>query len=161
MMIRSLLPLLLLAVFCTCAPSPKEAETTPPATPAPAAGTITYPSIDFDRLAYLYTNSTYMDATFYNLPISINQSELVQIQQTLAGIAEEPVQLAQSCQPSGHIWFQVDGKNVEEADIYFSPGCIGYVWYDNGKPAYSNTMTEGGIGFYNNIINSLQQQTGG
>lgn len=158
-MIRSFFSLLLFTLLCTCAPSPKEAVASadaPPATPA----VVTYPSIDFDRLAYLYTNATYMDATFYTLPISINQSELVQIQQTLAGIAEEPVQLAPGCQATGHIWFQVNGKNVEEADIYFGPGCIGYVWYEDGKPAYSNTLTEGGVGFYNNIINSLQQQTG-
>ncbi|MEM9928361.1 MAG: hypothetical protein AAF840_00955 [Bacteroidota bacterium] len=162
-MYRSLLTLLLLFLLCTCAPSPETAEA-PAENPAPAANTaaaVTYPSIDLDRLVYLYKNATYMDATFYNLPISINQSALEQIQQTIATVGEDPATIKPDCSAIGHIWFQVNGKNVEEADIYFQAGCIAYVWYENGKPAYSNMMTEGGVAFYNNIFSSLQQQGGG
>jgi len=158
-MIRSTLALLLALVFCACAPSPKTDEA-PDTTPPGAAGELSYPSIDFDRLVYLWENATYMDATFYTLPISINQSELNQIRQTIATVGEDALILPATCKATGHIWFQVNGINVEEADIYFSSGCVGYVWYEEGKPAYSNQMTEGGINFYNNIINSVQQQTG-
>lgn len=156
-MIRSILTLLLALLFCTCAPSPetKEASAQPPTA---TADNLSLPSIDFDRLAYLWENATYMDATFYTLPISINQSELNQIKQTIATVGEDPLTLPSTCKAAGHIWFQVNGVNVEEADIYFSPGCVGYVWYEEGKPAYSNQMTEGGINFYNNIISSVQQQ---
>lgn len=154
-MIRSSFTLLLAVLFCTCAPSPKT-DKAPETTPA--AGNHTYPSIDLDRLVYLWENATYMDATFYTLPISINQSELAQIQQTIATVGQDPLVLPTSCKATGHIWFQVNGKNIEEADIYFSPGCVGYIWYEDGKPAYSNQMTEGGINFYNNIVNSVQPQ---
>ncbi len=131
------------------------------ASTATAAGpTITtLPSIDVTKLEYLFENGTYMDATFYNLPVSINQSELSQIQQTLATIASDPMQLLSTCQPMGHIWFQVNGVNIEEADIYFDENCVGYVWYENGKPAYSNMMTESGIQFYGNILQQVQVQT--
>lgn len=156
-MIRSSFALLLAAIFCTCAPSAKT-EDAPETTSTATTGDLVYPSIDFDRLVYLWENATYMDATFYTLPISINQSELDQIKQTIATVGEDALTLPATCKAAGHIWFQVNGVNVEEADIYFSPGCVGYVWYEEGKPAYSNQMTEGGINFYNNIINSVQQQ---
>lgn len=116
----------------------------------------TLPSIDVTRLEYLFTNATYMDATFYELPISINQSELPQIQQTIATVSTESMIMAPNCKAVGHIWFQVNGKNVEEADIYFEPDCVGYVWYENGKPAYSNRMTQEGVNFYGNIFQQVQ-----
>ncbi len=156
-MLRTLLSLLLLVLLCTCAPSPKETD---PTTSAAVTDAATYPSINLDRLVYLWENATYLDATFYNLPISINQSELAQIQQTIATVGEDPATIAAGCSPVGHIWFQVNGKNIEEADIYFQPNCIAYVWYEEGKPAYSNVMTEGGINFYNNIFKSVQVQGG-
>ncbi|MFT5999942.1 MAG: hypothetical protein ACI81P_002401 [Neolewinella sp.] len=156
-MIRSTLALLLALIFCTCAPSPKT-EGAPEPAPTATADNLTYPSINFDRLVYLWENATYMDATFYTLPISINQSSLEQIKQTIATVGEDPLILPITCKAAGHIWFQVNGVNVEEADIYFSSGCVGYIWYEDGKPAYSNQMTEGGVSFYSNIINSVQQQ---
>lgn len=160
-MIRSLTTLLLISLFCTCGPSPEKevavAETPVSATPE---GT-SYSSIELSRLEYLYDNATHMDATFYNLPVSINQSSLPQIRSTLAGVGVTPATISANCAPFGHIWFQVNGKNVEEADIYFQEECVAYVWYDNGKPAFGNEMTKDGVGFYQNIINSVQQQTGG
>lgn len=159
-MIRSLSALLFITLFCTCGPSPEKetAVETPAATNAPG---VSYPSIALERLEYLFDNATYMDATFYNLPISINQSSLDQIRNTLAGISAAPATIAANCSPAGHIWFQVNGKNIEEADIYFQQGCVAYVWYENGKPAFGNEMTQDGVGFYQNIINSVKQQTGG
>lgn len=154
-MIRTTLALLLTTILCTCAPSPKTEEAQ---TSTTTAENLAYPSIDFDRLTYLWENATYMDATFYTLPISMNQSELNQIRQTIATVGEDPLILPSTCKPTGHIWFQVNGVNVEDADIYFSSGCVGYVWYEDGKPAYSNMMTEGGVNFYSNIINSVQTQ---
>jgi hypothetical protein len=160
MMIRSFAALLLLTLLCTCGPSPKKETATDAPVAAPQQG-VSYPSIELSRLEYLFDNATYMDATFYNLPVSINQSSLDQIRTTLGGIGVDPATIAPNCAPAGHIWFQVNGKNIEEADIYFQQGCVAYVWYENGKPAYSNQMTEAGAGFYQNIINSVKQQTGG
>ncbi len=161
-MIRSFAALLLISLLCTCGPSPEKApETDAAAAAEPQQGGVEYASIELSRLEYLYANATYMDATFYNLPVSINQSSIDQIRSTLSGIGVAPATIYPTCAPFGHIWFQVNGKNIEEADIYFQGDCVAYVWYENGKPAYANKMTPEGAGFYQNIINSVTQQTGG
>ena len=121
---------------------------------------VKYESMPFPRLKYIFENATYLDATFYELPISINQSEPDQIQATIAGVGSQPMNFEEDCKPIGHIWFQVNGQNVEEADIYFGGRCVGYVWYDDGKPAFSNALTEQGANFYLNIFQSVQQNAG-
>lgn len=157
MILRTLLGILLLTTLAACGgePASDTASSVPP--PAPAAAPTAFESIEVARLVYLAENATYMDATFYDLPVSINQSELSQIQSTLATISSDPMPLKPECKPLGHIWFQVDGKNIEEADIYFQAECVGYVWYENGQPAYSNKMTQDGLNFYGNILQSVQQ----
>ena len=160
----ALLPLLLLALFlCTCdraASDPKVMPPPPPAVVAPPADqdSVSYPSIELERLAHLFRNATYMDATFYDLPISINQSQQAQIQTTIAGISSEPFALYPACKPIGHMWFQIDGVNIEEADIYFADDCYGYVWYEAGKPAYSNKFTREGAQFYLNLFSQVEQR---
>lgn len=160
MILRSILGILLLATLTACGGTDGK-NTAPEASTAPATAPPAYESIDISRLEYLFANATYMDATFYDLPVSINQSELPQIQSTLATISTEPMPINPACKPLGHIWFQVNGKNIEEADIYFQAECVGYVWYENGKPAYSNKMTQDGLNFYSNILQSVQNNTGG
>ncbi|OAV45594.1 hypothetical protein A3850_014320 [Lewinella sp. 4G2] len=145
-------------MLCTCGSAEKPAEVVEekPATSV-ATSSPAYESLSFDRLKHIYENATYMDATFYDLPISINQNETAQIQTTLAGIGSQPMAYRPDCKPIGHIWFQINGKNVEEADIYFEKGCVGYVWYDAGKPAFSNAMTEDGARFYLNIMSQVPE----
>lgn len=155
MTFRFLLLLLCLSGFSAC--TNKQSKDDPAKTPTAT----TLPSIAVERLEYLFEKATYMDATFYELPVSINQSELAQIQQTIATVAAEPMPLSPGCKAVGHIWFQVDGKNIEEADIYFSAGCVGYVWYQDGQPAYSNKMTEAGINFYGNVFQQVQNAPAG
>jgi hypothetical protein len=155
MIIRSIFALLLLTTLCTCGPaSSSDAPET-----AGVAASQPYPSIDVTRLEYLFVNATYMDATFYDIPVSINQSELPQIKSTLGTISTESIEIVPGCKAVGHIWFQVNGKNIEEADIYFQAECAGYVWYEDGKPAYSNKMTQAGLNFYANIFQSVQGNT--
>ena len=162
MIIRYLFAFLLVTSIFACTGDQGNVASTAPATsPAPAAPPpVVYESIEIARLENLFANATYMDATFYDLPVSINQSELPQIQSTLSGVSSEPMPLDPACKPLGHIWFQINGKNIEEADIYFQQECVGYVWYENGKPAYSNKLTREGMNFYANILQSVEQQTG-
>ncbi|NJC25109.1 hypothetical protein [Neolewinella antarctica] len=153
---------LLLTVFlCTCdrAHSVAQDETASPPTEV-TPEVVTYASLPYDRIKYIFEHATYLDATFYYRDISINQTELSQIQATLAGISPEPLVIAPGCRAIGHIWFQVDGVSVEEADIYFQDECVGYVWYEGGKPFYANSLTEGGANFYRNIFKSVDNRAG-
>jgi hypothetical protein len=152
MMTRTLLALLLSTLILACGSDNKNSSDAA----AGAAPPATLPSIELSKLEYLFENATYMDATFYDIPVSINQNELPQIQQTLATVSTESMEMVPNCKAVGHIWFQVNGKNVEEADIYFEADCIGYVWYKDGKPAYSNKMTVQGVNFYGNIFEQVK-----
>ncbi|MEM8582724.1 MAG: hypothetical protein AAGF87_00575 [Bacteroidota bacterium] len=123
----------------------------------------TYPSIPIDRLEYLWNNSNYMDVVFYQLPVSLNQSTMEQIRSTIMGIGEEVPAIDPACQSIGRIFFQVDGDNVETAEIFFQQGCTFYLWLEDEQPAYANQMTEAGVNFYNNIMQQVQaaaQSTG-
>lgn len=121
------------------------------------ASQATYPSISIDRLEYLWNNANYMDVVFYELPVSLNQSTPEQIRSTIAHISEKPPIIDPNCKAVGRIFFQVDGVNVEEADIYFQNGCTFYLWLKDGKPTHANTFTQAGIDFYNNIYAQVQQ----
>ncbi len=156
---KPLIALTLLLTLLTCTENPAPASAPEPVEPVTPAAPTSLPSIPIDSLEFLWNNATYLDATFYNIPASINQSELSQIRSSITYIAEQPAQMKPECKPAGHVWFQVNGKNRQEADIYFSPGCTYYVWFQDKKPVYSNELTEAGIGFYNNIIRSVQGKT--
>jgi len=119
----------------------------------------TYPSIPIDRLEYLWNNSNYMDVVFYQLPVSLNQSTMEQIRSTIMGIGEGVPDISPQCQSIGRIFFQVDGENVETAEIYYQPGCTFYLWLEDEQPAYANQMTEQAINFYSNIMQQVQAAT--
>ncbi|MEM9834902.1 MAG: hypothetical protein AAF828_00285 [Bacteroidota bacterium] len=153
LMVVSVCCLLLLATSCQQKGS--SAQTPAPAATAPTPAT--YESIPLERLQHLWNNATYMDVVFYELPFSLNQSSLDAIRSTLAHIAADAPTILPECKSIGRIFFQVDGKNVETAEIYFQQGCTFYLWLENDKPAYANEFTEGGVAFYNNIIQSGTQ----
>lgn len=150
--------LLLSSLFLACGNNNNsaEAKTTDQANVA-AAAVPSYPSISIDRLEYLWNNADYMDVVFYELPVSLNQSTQEQVRSTLAHISENPPVINPACKSVGRLFFQVKGKNVEEAEIYFENGCTYYVWLENGKPAYANLITKAGIDFYNNVYVQAQQ----
>jgi hypothetical protein len=134
-------------------------STTPP--PTTASEVAQYPPIPVEKLEYLFDNATYMDATFYQVPVSINQSTLEQIRSSLILIGSEAPTINPACKPIGHIWYQVNGVNVEEADIYLGDRCTYYIWYKDGQPAFANGLTAEGLEFYYNIMRSVQEQAGG
>lgn len=131
----------------------------PAAPPAPAPGAPTYESIPVERLEYLFFNCDYIDYVFYQTNFSLSQSEKAAIQSTLAAIGADAPQIDPSCRPVGRIFFQVEGQNAAEADIYLAENCLYYVWMENGQPAYANMMTENAVQFYANVFQQVQQQS--
>ena len=134
------------------------------AEPTPAAGSpdrqetlLSYPPLPLERLTMLWDSATAYDIVFNNLPISASQHERRDVQMSLTYVASESPQIDPACKPLGHVWFQAGANRGEEADLYFSMGCVYYLWYEDGRPAYANALTPAGVEFYNNILRQAQQ----
>lgn len=132
------------------------ANTTP--TPAETAPAPTYPSIPADTIRALFNECDYIDYVFYYTNFSVSQKEKGDIQTAITYIASEAPKINPNCQSVGRVFYQVNGENRLEADLYFNPnqGCIYYLFLENGKPAYANRIMPAGIDFYNKIFQSAQ-----
>ncbi len=135
--------------------NPAPAETTP--APA-AAGTATYPSIAGETVKMLWDKCDYIDFVFYYLNFSMSQKVQNSIRATIAQISTTVPEIDPNCQPIGRIFFQSDGVNIMEADIFYSNGCAYYIFYEDGKYAYANRMLPTGEKFYDNIFKQVQGQ---
>lgn len=141
-MFRQLLLLLLIGNILACSNTSKTPE---------VPGT-DYPALPEATLQLLQANADFIDMTFYNYPISTNQSDMSSVRPSLTYWDPEPARIPTACKPAGHIWFQSKGNNLAEADFYFSPDCYYYVFYENGKPAFANPMNARGVAFFERIL---------
>ena len=137
-----------------------QAEETATATTTENTGEAVYPSISTETMRMLWDNCDYIDFVFYNTNFSMSQNQQPAIRTTISGVSTTPALIKPTCQAAGRIFFQVDGANALEADIYLGPDCFYYVFLENGEYAYANFMTEQGRGFYDNIFSQIQQATG-
>lgn len=145
-----ILSFLALVLMTHCKNNSVPSQKTSVATPSPPV--VTLPSIPLDTMQMLWEKCDYVDYLFYQLPISMSLNEQTSIRYSLRQVAAEPAPLKPECKPIGRIFFQVKGENAAEADIYFSPGCTYFVFYENGKKTYSNYMTQEGIQYLNNQL---------
>jgi len=111
-----------------------------------------YPALPEATLNLMKANCDYIDMTFYNYPISTNQSDMSSIRPSMTYWDPEPARIPAACKPAGHVWFQSKGNNIAEADFYFSPDCYFYVFYENGRPAYAHPMNAKGVAFFERIL---------
>jgi hypothetical protein len=129
---------------------PREAAVAAP------AGERLYPSVPLDTLQMLFQQCDYIDYVFYYTNFSISQNSQSDIQQAIRYISEQVPLINPQCKPLGRLFFQVDGENRLEADLYFQDGCTYYVFHEQGKPTYANEIMPAGIQFYNNIFKSVK-----
>lgn len=132
--------------------------TTTPADQNTANSGPLYPALPKERIQALYDKCDYIDFVFFNFDFAMSHDEPSAIKSTVAGIAIEQANIKPGCQPIGRVFFQVDGKNVEEADLIIGEGCVYYLFLQDGKHAYANMMTENGFKFYQNIFKQLMGQ---
>ncbi len=130
---------------------PTETTTTPAATAA-------YPSITAEKMRYLWDNCDYVDFIFYETNFSMSQNDQNAIRSTLSGVSTAVADVRASCKPVGRVFFQVDGQNASEADLFFGGECLYYIFLENGTYAYANQLTEGGFNFYKNIFEQVSTQ---
>lgn len=115
-------------------------------------------SLPESEILRLYNEATYVDYIFYDLPFSLSQDNKPSIHSNLKMISSLPMDfMPTTCKPIGREFFHIGGEIVHEADLYFSKGCIGYVFLKDQKPIYANKLTEGGMKFYANIISQSQK----
>ncbi|MEM1214784.1 MAG: hypothetical protein AAGJ82_03820 [Bacteroidota bacterium] len=133
-------------------------ESTPVAPVTPAVVETPYPSITQEKMRYLYDNCDYVDFIFYGTNFSMSQKEQNAIRSTLAGVATNPATALSTCQAIGRVFFQVDGKNEAEADLFFGNECLYYLWLEDGTYKYGNGLTQEGFEFYQKIFASVSTQ---
>ena len=120
-----------------------------------SAEKINYPSLTEDIIRNLAMNCDYIDYIFYDLPISISQGDKNAIMSNLNFISKEvPMSIPSSCKAMGRKFYHVNGEIIFEADIYLNveAGCHFYLFYEDGKKAYANKISEDGVNFYFNVF---------
>ena len=116
------------------------------------------PSFPLEKLEYLWQYCDYIDYIFYELPISMSLDTKAAIQYSLSHVAQTTPPAMPQCKPVGRVFYQVDGENYAEADLYFSQGCTYFVFMEDQKPTYANYMTDEGIQYMNNNLAQVQNK---
>lgn len=131
-----------------------ESPTTPTVTTGPLL-----PSISQDFMKMLWENTTYIDYTFYTLPMSMSFDNKPAIQNVLGHLEATPVALPSTCKPTGRAFFQRDGEELAAAEFYLHVDCRCFTFLKEGKAAHSNRIKDSGLEFYQNSIRQAVQQT--
>lgn len=118
---------------------------------------IDLPSMAPKDFNYLIKNCDYIDYIFYDLPISISQSEKNAIMTNVNFMSQETVgTVSIACKPMGRKFYHVNGEIVMEANVYLDPvnGCYFYEFLENEKPISANKISKDGVNFYANVFKS-------
>lgn len=169
-----LLPFLLLIFLWSCNNDTSQktpAETTTPVeTTAPAAtskGEVLYPIYPEAKLRYLFENTDYIDYVYYELPMSMSLKEKGSVQYAISHVSLQAPKINANCKSLGRIFYQLKGENIAEAEMVFNApeNCSYFVFYENGKKAYANEMTDQGKKYLQdnimNAVKSMQQAAQG
>jgi len=155
-----------LLIFACNSPKPDSTTDTQAAapvtesTPAPAVTTgPLLPSISNEFMKMLWENTSYVDYTFYRLPMSMSFDNQPAIQNVLGHLEAVPVALPSTCKPTGRAFFQKDGEDLGVAEFYLHTDCRCFVFLKDGKPAHSNRINDKGLEFYQNSIRQAVQKT--
>ena len=120
-------------------------------TPAPTS----LPSIPLEELQQLFVETDYVDYIFYELPISMSYDSKQTIQRALQWVSQNSDVPQSGCKALGRMILQKEGNQIMEVELYVSDSCGHYIWYKDGKKAYSNKMTNEGHTHYMGIINQF------
>ncbi|GJM36245.1 MAG: hypothetical protein DHS20C18_52460 [Saprospiraceae bacterium] len=153
---RLLLPLFLLFLMaCNTETSTndQQPDTSQPAAvnTAPVAAKA-YPIVPKDTIALLWEKCDFIDVVFYYEDFSLSQHTQHDIRGSLGHISDQAAPVPAACKPIGRIFYQVDGENRLEADLFFTEGCRFLLFYENNQPTYANALSPDGINFFNNVF---------
>lgn len=148
---------LLLAVLLSACQSQSGSDknaASPPAASTPAAPA--FPTLPIETLRTLVAECDYIDLIMYQPQFSMSQNERNAVMATIQHISEVQAVHNAANSPSGHIFYQAKGQTLLEADLYLRNEGSYLVFYQEGKPAFANAMTQQGIGFFADILSRLQ-----
>ena len=142
--------LLLFTLFLSCKSEKEQPQST---TPTPQKAEARFTALPNDLMMKIWNEGDLIDYIFHNLPFSMNQDEQASIRTNLTYIGEEAQDdIPNGCKPFGRQFFQVEGEMIFEADIYYSDGCMFYVFFVDGKAKYANKMSDSGKAFFKTMI---------
>ena len=126
-----------------------------------AAGALpqVWPTLPIENLRILVAECDYIDLIMYNPQFSMSVNKRNDVVSSIQQISEAAVAHDPSGpqQPLGRMFFNAKGETLLEADLYLSPQSGYFVFYQDGKQAYANAMTEQGAAFYNQVLNQVRQ----
>jgi len=115
------------------------------------------PSIDISVMENLWANCDYVDYVYYELPISASLDNKQSIQSAIQHIAENPAGKIPTCKAIGRVFYQVEGENTLQGDIFFSEGCTYFLWLDKkGKYFAGNLMMDSAMKFFASNIQAAR-----
>ena len=120
-----------------------------------------YPSLPLDTLQMLWDQCDYIDYVFYYKDFSVSQNKQQDIRASIRHISEQVPAIQAACQPIGRVFYQVQGENRLEADLYFNQGCTYFIFYIKKKKTYANAMMPDGIQFFNQVMSAGIQAPAG
>ncbi|HRD83390.1 MAG TPA: hypothetical protein PLL53_21700 [Saprospiraceae bacterium] len=149
----STIPFLLLVLFSACSSQSGSdaAANSKQAAPAPA-----FPTLPIETIRTLVAECDYIDIIMYQPQFSMSQNERSAVMATLSHISEVPAVHNAANPATGHIFYQAKGQTLLEADLYLRNEGSYLVFYQDGKPAFANAMTQQGVAFFANILSQLQ-----
>lgn len=107
------------------------------------------PSIDISVLENLWENCDFVDYVYYDLPISASLDNEASIKSSIQHVASNPAGKINGCKAIGRVFYQIEGENVLQGDIYFSKGCTYFLWLDSkGKYFAGNMMMDSALKFF-------------
>lgn len=133
--------------------SEKSTAAAPAATPPPAPA---FPTLPIETLRTLVAECDYIDLIMYQPQFSMSQNERNAVMSTIQHISEVQAVHNTANSPNGHIFYQAKGQTLLEADLYLRNEGSYLVFYQDGKPAFANVMTQQGVAFFANILSRLQ-----
>lgn len=148
---RAIYLILTLLIFTVVA-CKNDATTTTETTPPPVEQ---LPMLPNDIKQMLFTQSDKIDYIFYNLDFSINSSGKSNVQRDMTYISNQPAVLG-TCPSFGRQFYQREGVELMQAQLYFGQGCGYMVFYQDKKPAYANAFSPTAMGFFNKLVSQVK-----
>lgn len=138
-------------------------ETTAPAQNAPLdeegadVAFVKYPMLPDSILRHMLEVCDNLEVIFNDLPISMNPKGKASCITNLEHLAGLPASLHPKSKPAARLFYQAQGDELLQADLYYDDMTTAFVFLNNNQPTWSNEMSQKGQDFYKNIVGMMNQ----